>query len=80
VEGVLRAMYDKPSLSLAIPRQVIRKEDTICHKLEAPKQEEKKKKGTFGAFSTLDYLPGCDNRDGTKTECTGVLTCTCVLL
>ncbi len=40
------------------------------HKPEAPRKKKK-------FFSVLLVLPVSDNRDGTKTECTGVLTCTC---
>jgi hypothetical protein len=43
------------------------------HKLEAPRRKEKKK-GCFGAFSTLDYCQGVIIVTGQKTECTGVLT------
>lgn len=33
-----------------------------------PPRRKEKKKGSFGAFSTLGLLPGSDNRDGTKNR------------
>ena len=82
VEGVLRAMYDraKPWIS-PFQCKYGRRIPFASHKLEALEKRREKKKGSLGAFSTLDYWLGVIIVTGqNRVHWRIILTCACVLL